>query len=66
MNTRADDETLLSALALFARGASMADIARGTGVPRTTLRRRIGAVIRADTAADPDAAAYWRANRKEV
>ena len=57
--TRADDERLLYALDLYARGHTIGAVARATGIPQTSLRRYIARIRTEDSLTDPAAEAYW-------
>jgi hypothetical protein len=57
---RDDDERLLRALHLCARGNTIAMAARAIRTPRTTLTQAIARVRTEDCLQDPAAEAYWQ------
>ena len=57
---RDDDERLLRALHLCARGNTIAMAARAVSTPRTTLTQAIARVRTEDCLHDPNAEAYWQ------
>ena len=57
--TRADDERLLYALDLYARGHTIGAVARAAGIPQTSLRRHIARIRTEDSLTEPSARPYW-------
>lgn len=60
--TRADDERDLAFLALAQEGLTPTEIGRAMNTPMKTVSNRLLAIRAADTAHDPDAAAWWHLN----
>jgi DNA-binding phage protein len=60
--TRADDEKLLRALHLCARGNTTTTAARAVGIPRSTLSKAMSRIKTEDCLHDPTAEAYWQKN----
>jgi transposase-like protein len=66
--TRAEDEKLLRALHLCARGNTVRAAARAVGVPPSTLSKAIARVRNDDCLHDPSAKTHWQKtppNRKD-
>ena len=59
--TRADDERLLSMLAMYERGRDSRHIAARHGMTRHQAAALISRTQRDDIAHDPEAAPYWAA-----